>query len=44
MEATNYYHYCLAHFLCKQGVLVSVVNRLSVKRFIQNEVGKSKNR
>jgi transposase len=34
MEATGYYHYRLAQFLYKQNVLVSVVNPLSVKRFI----------
>jgi transposase len=28
METTGYYHYRLAPFLCKQGVLVSVVNLL----------------
>jgi transposase len=35
MEATGYYHYRLAQFLYKNGVRVSVVNPLSVKRFIQ---------
>jgi transposase len=40
MEATGYYHYRLAQFLCKQGVLVSVVNPLSVKRFIQMKLAK----
>ena len=35
MEATGYYHYRLAQFLHKNNVLVSVVNPLSVKRFIQ---------
>lgn len=34
MEATGYYHYRLAQFLDKSGVSVSVVNPLSVKRFI----------
>ena len=38
MEATGYYHYRLAQYLYKQGVFVSVVNPLSVKRFISNEV------
>jgi transposase len=40
MEATGYYHYRLAQFLCKQSVLVSVVNPLSVKRFIQMKLAK----
>ena len=35
MEATGYYHYRLAQFLHKKGIAVSVVNPLSVKRFIQ---------
>ena len=35
MEATGYYHYRLAQFLYKNGVIVSVVNPLSIKRFIQ---------
>ncbi len=34
MEATGYYHYRLAQFLYKNGITVSVVNPLSVKRFI----------
>ena len=34
MEATGYYHYRLAQFLYKKGFIVSVVNPLSVKRFI----------
>lgn len=34
MEATGYYHYRLAQFLDKNVVAVSVVNPLSVKRFI----------
>jgi transposase len=42
MEATGYYHYRLAQYLCKQGVLVSVVNPLSVKRFIQMKLAKVK--
>jgi transposase len=42
MEATGYYHYRLAQFLFKQGVLVSVVNPLSVKRFIQMKLAKVK--
>lgn len=42
MEATGYYHYRLAQFLNKNGVLVSVVNPLSVKRFIQMKLAKVK--
>lgn len=42
MEATGYYHYRLAQFLYKSGVLVSVVNPLSVKRFIQMKLAKVK--
>jgi len=42
MEATGYYHYRLAQFLYKNGVLVSVVNPLSVKRFIQMKLAKVK--
>jgi len=30
MEATGYYHYCLAQFLSKSGVRVSLVNPLLV--------------
>lgn len=42
MEATGYYHYRLAQFLHKNNVLVSVVNPLSVKRFIQMKLAKVK--
>jgi transposase len=42
MEATGYYHYRLAQFLHKNGVRVSVVNPLSVKRFIQMKLSKVK--
>ena len=42
MEATGYYHYRLAQYLHKKGVLVSVVNPLSVKRFIQMKLAKVK--
>ncbi|MCG8760802.1 IS110 family transposase [Tenacibaculum finnmarkense] len=42
MEATGYYHYRLAQFLFKQKVSVSVVNPLSVKRFIQMKLAKVK--
>jgi len=40
MEATGYYHYCLAQYLYHKGYLVSVVNPLSVKRFIQMKLSK----
>ena len=42
MEATGYYHYRLAQFLYYKGVFVSVVNPLSVKRFIQMKLAKVK--
>ncbi|MDR6300625.1 transposase [Mesonia maritima] len=42
MEATGYYHYRLAQFLYKNGIQVSVVNPLSVKRFIQMKLSKVK--
>lgn len=42
MEATGYYHYRLAQFLYKNKVAVSVVNPLSVKRFIQMKLAKVK--
>ena len=42
MEATGDYHYRLAQFLYKNGVTVSVVNPLSVKRFIQMKLAKIK--
>ena len=42
MEATGYYHYLFAQFLHKKKVQVSVVNPLSVKRFIQMKVAKVK--
>ena len=42
MEATGYYHYRLAQFLYKNGVVVSVVNPLSIKRFIQMKLAKVK--
>ena len=42
MEATGYYHYRLAQFLYKNGVLVSVINPLSIKRFIQMKLAKIK--
>lgn len=42
MEATGYYHYRLARYLYKKGIAVSVVNPLSVKRFIQMKLAKVK--
>lgn len=42
MEATGYYHYSLSQFLCKKNVAVSVVNPLSVKRFIQMRLSRVK--
>jgi len=42
MEATGYYHYRLAQFLHKRGVAASVVNPLSIKRFIQMKLAKVK--
>jgi transposase len=42
MEATGYYHYRLAQYLYGQGHCVSVVNPLSVKRFIQMKLSKVK--
>ena len=42
MEATGYYHYRLAQFLYKKSIVVSVVNPLSIKRFIQMKLAKVK--
>lgn len=42
MEATGYYHYRFAQYLHSQNVDVSVVNPLSVKRFIQMRLAKVK--
>lgn len=42
MEATGYYHYRFAQFLHKSSVIVSVVNPLSIKRFIQMKLAKVK--
>ena len=42
MEATGYYYYCLAQYLYNKGYFVSVVNPLSVKRFIQMKLSKIK--
>ncbi|SDR91914.1 Transposase [Gramella sp. MAR_2010_147] len=42
MEATGYYHYRLAQHLYEKDITVSVVNPLSVKRFIQMKLSKIK--
>lgn len=42
MEATGYYHYMFAQFLYKRGVFVSVVNPLSIKRYVQMNLAKVK--
>ncbi len=42
MEATGYCHYRLAQYLYEHGHCVSVVNPLSVKRFIQMKLSKVK--
>ena len=42
MEATGYYHCGLAQYLYQKAHLVSVVNPLSVKRFIQMKLSKVK--
>jgi transposase len=42
MEATGYYHYSLAQYLYNNQVTVSVVNPLSIKRFIQMKLAKVK--
>ena len=42
MEATGYSHYRFAPFLYKKNVAVSVVNPLSVKRFVQMKLTKVK--
>lgn len=42
MEATGYYHYRLAQYLFNNAVAASVVNPLSVKRFIQMKLAKVK--
>jgi transposase len=42
MVATGYYHYRLAQFLHGCDVGVSVVNPLSIKRFIQKNQAKVK--
>ena len=42
MEATGYYHSKLAYYLLEKDVLVSVVNPLKIKRFIQMSLSKIK--
>ncbi len=42
MEATGYYHCRLAYFLQDNALQISVVNPLSVKRFIQMNLSKVK--
>lgn len=42
MEATGYYHLKLAYFLLKHGINVSIVNPLSIKRFVQMKLSKIK--
>lgn len=42
MEATGSYHNQLARYLFESGIPVSIVNPLSVKRFIQMKLRKSK--
>lgn len=42
MEATGYYHYSLAQFLSASFIPCSVVNPLSVKRFVQMKLTKVK--
>ncbi len=42
MEATGYYHSQLAYFLLEKQIKVSIVNPLSVKRFIQMKLSKVK--
>ena len=42
MEATGYYHTRLAYYLVEKGVLVSVINPLKIRRFIQMGLSKVK--
>lgn len=42
MEATGHYHFRVSQFLCKNDVSVSVVNPLSVKRFIEMKLARVK--
>ena len=41
MEATACYHYQLAMYLFKEGIRVSVMNPLVIKRFIQMKLNQS---
>jgi transposase len=42
MEATAYYHLKLAYFLLENEINVSIVNPLSIKRFVQMKLSKIK--
>ena len=42
MESTGYYHLKLAYFLLEHRIKVSIVNPLSIKRFIQMKLSKIK--
>ena len=42
MEATGAYYLRLAHFLMEQGVQVSVINPLSIKRYAQMKLARAK--
>ncbi len=42
MEATGYYHLKLAYFLFEHEIKVSIVNPLSIKRFVQMKLSKIK--
>ncbi len=42
MEATGYYHLKLAYYLLENNIKVSIVNPLSIKRFIQMKLSKIK--
>ena len=42
MEATGYYHLKLAYFLLEKEINVSIVNPLSIKRFVQMKLSKIK--
>jgi len=42
MEATGYYHLKLAYFLLENNINVSIVNPLSIKRFVQMKLSKIK--
>jgi len=42
MESTGYYHLKLAYFLLENNVKVSIVNPLSIKRFVQMKLSKIK--